>query len=219
MDYHGSVRCEAELENQPVIGDEPSESTTGDAMEHLSDRSLLRRFHDGEQDAATALYLRYAKRLHRLADAQTSPEIAVRVDPEGIVQSVFRTFFRRVSQGQYDIPQGEDLWKLFLVIALNKIRTRAAHHRADKRDVSRTHPLPADGLIASGSDEAAFALLRMTIEELLAEMPETNRQVVLWRIEGQEVAEIASRTHRSKRSVERILQKFRERLGQLVHEE
>lgn len=202
-----------------VANDESPETASEEPMNELSDSSLLRRFHDGEQDAATALYLRYAKRLQRLADAQTSPEIAVRMDPEGVVQSVFRTFFRRASQGQYEIPRGEDLWKLFLVIALNKIRTRAAHHRADKRDISRTQPLPADGLMSGGSDEASFALLRMTIDELLAEMPDTNRKVILWRIEGRDVADIANRTHRSKRSVERILQKFRERLAQIVSEE
>ena len=64
-----------------------------------SDGSLLRRFRVGEQDAATRLYLRYANRLHGLASKQTGPELQTRLDPEGIVQSVFRTFFRRAKEG------------------------------------------------------------------------------------------------------------------------
>src|SRR5574341_751939 len=64
-----------------------------------SDRSLLRRFRRGEEDAATLLYLRYADRLRALTVAQCSPDLAQRVDADDIVQSVFRTFFRRAAQG------------------------------------------------------------------------------------------------------------------------
>src|SRR3954463_15800086 len=83
--------------------------------EDSSDRSLLQRFQDGNQDAATLLYLRYAKRLRALAKAQCSRDLARRVEVEDIVQSVFRSFFRGASRGYYDVPAGEELWKLFLV--------------------------------------------------------------------------------------------------------
>ena len=97
-----------------------------------SDRSLLRRFRGGQPDAATELYLRYAERLRALADKQCAPDLAPRLDPDDIVQSVFRTFFRRAAGGQYDVPEGEDLWKLFMVIALHKVRSAAAFLRAAK---------------------------------------------------------------------------------------
>src|SRR5262245_27558089 len=103
-----------------------------------SDASLLRRLRRGEEAAATQLYLRYADRLRAIAAAQASPDLKQRVDPEDSVQSVFRTFFRRVSLGQYDVPPGEELWKLFLVIGLNKVRAAGAFHRAAKRDVRHT---------------------------------------------------------------------------------
>jgi RNA polymerase sigma-70 factor (ECF subfamily) len=96
--------------------------------ETASDHSLLRRLRRGQGDAFTLLYLRYAERLRALAAAQSSPRLAARVDPEDIVQSVFRTFFRRAAQGQYDVPEGEEIWKLLLVIALNKIRALGAYH-------------------------------------------------------------------------------------------
>ena len=184
-----------------------------------SDRSLLRRFRGGEQDAATELYLRYAKRLRNLAETKTASDLSSRVDADGIVQSVFRTFFRRASIGQYDIPDGEQLWKLFLVIALNKIRDTASHHRAKKRDVSKTRPMRETGIAIEGDDgedAEALANLRMTIEELLEGMPESQRDIVALRIDGHEVAEIARQTHRSLRSVERLLQKFRKDLGELI---
>src|SRR3954470_24029280 len=88
-----------------------------------SDGSLLRRLRVGSEDAATALYLRYASRLRHLTAANTSPQLARRVDADDIVQSVFRAFFDGAGQGLYDVPAGEDLWKLLVVIALNKIRS------------------------------------------------------------------------------------------------
>ncbi|MEZ6117803.1 MAG: ECF-type sigma factor [Pirellulaceae bacterium] len=94
-----------------------------------SDGSLLRRIQGGEEDAATQLYLRYSNRLIALAKHNTSPELAVRFDPEDVVQSVFRSFFRRASGGCYDVPEGGELWRLLLVLALNKVRGLAIHHR------------------------------------------------------------------------------------------
>lgn len=70
-----------------------------------SDASLMRRFRHGESDAATALYLRYARRLHVLARNKTGQDLQSRFDAEDVVQSVFRTFFRRVSDGSYDVRQ------------------------------------------------------------------------------------------------------------------
>jgi RNA polymerase sigma-70 factor (ECF subfamily) len=187
-----------------------------------SDRSLLRRFRAGQDDAATQLYLRYAGRLHALAAAQCAPDLAARVDPEDIVQSVFRTFFRRAAKGHYDVPEGEELWKLFLVIGLHKIRDTAAYHRAAKRDLGATRAGPAFDQVAqrlAGHDEMALATLRLVIEEVLDGLPESLRPIVQLRIEGYEVQEIADQTQRSRRSIERALQEFRARLRALIHEE
>jgi RNA polymerase sigma-70 factor, ECF subfamily len=183
-----------------------------------SDRSLVRRFRSGQADAPTQLYLRYAHRLHALATKQTSAELARRLDPEDIVQSVFRTFFRRVAAGHYDVPDGEEIWKLLLVIALNKIRAAGNFHKAAKRDVRRTEgDLDDAGSGAvSGEDEVAMTVLRLVVDEALGGLPEPGRKMVELRIEGYEVAEIAERVGRSKRSVERILKDFRSRLGTLI---
>lgn len=187
-----------------------------------SDHSLLRRFRRGQDDGPTLLYLRYAERLHALAASQSSPDLGPRLDPEDIVQSVFRTFFRRVAEGQYDVPEGEEIWKLLLVIALNKIRAVGTYHRAARRDVRKTaggasYEWAVDS--ASGRDEAALAVLRMVIDEVLDNLPEAHRPIIELRIEGYEVAEIAGKVRRSKRTVERVLQEFRKRLDAQVHEE
>ncbi|RIK74615.1 MAG: sigma-70 family RNA polymerase sigma factor [Planctomycetota bacterium] len=187
-----------------------------------SDGSLVRRFRHGEQDAATELYLRYADRLEKLAQRQTGRDLGPRVDAEDVVQSVFRTFFRRAAQGQYDLPAGEELWRLILVIALNKIRQLGIHHRAAKRSTERTKPVDRWDAIergGDGKDATALATLEIVVDELLSQLPEAHRTMIVLRIEGHEVAEIAERTERSQRSVERVLQNFRQQLSALIHDE
>jgi DNA-directed RNA polymerase specialized sigma24 family protein len=64
-----------------------------------------------------------------------------------------------------------------------------------------------------------MTILKMVIEELLEGMPEANRRMIELRIEGYEVAEITEKVQRSKRTVERVLQGFRNRLEALIHED
>ncbi len=174
-----------------------------------SDTALLALLQHGEQDAATALYKRYADRLLLLAGKRSSERLTVRVDAEDIVQSVFRTFFRRASVGHYELPEGEELWKLFLVIALNKIRKKAGFHSAAKRDIGRTQTIGKQQL---ADLDTSSAVLRLTVEELIGEMPTEHRGVISDRIQGYEVAEMAQRHGLSKRTIERILQSFRHQL-------
>lgn len=188
------------------------------AMQDSSDKSLLRRVKSGEEDAATELYLRYAQRLIQLARTQTPADVAVRIDPEDVVQSVFRTFFRRAAGGSYDIPEGEHLWKLLLVISLHKVRSICSFHRADKRDVSNTVPLNPIQSSSARTQDSAYAILDMTIRELLADQPAIYTTVISLRIEGNDVAEIAKTTKRSKRTVERVLQQFRQKLASVIQD-
>jgi RNA polymerase sigma-70 factor (ECF subfamily) len=190
------------------------------ADEAPSDHSLLLRFRRGQNDGPTLLYLRYAGRLRALAAAQSAPGLAARVDPEDIVQSVFRTFFRRAAGGQYDVPQGEEIWKLLLVIALHKIRSAGEFHRAARRDVRQTAAGAAyDRAVESahGQDDGPLTILRLVIDEILDDLPPGHRPIVERRIEGYDVGEIAEQLQRSKRTVERVLQEFRRKLDAQIH--
>jgi RNA polymerase sigma-70 factor (ECF subfamily) len=187
-----------------------------------SDDALLQQCRRGDQDAATQLYVRYVKRLRALAQAKCSTYLAQRVDADDIVQSVFRTFFRGVRQGYYDVPEGEDLWKLLLVIALNKIRAKGAYHQAAKRDVRLTETIDCSNpSVAECLGEDAFhqTFLKMVVEEALDQLDPRQREMVELRMQGHDIAEIAHMTGRSKRTVERNLQEVRRKLQGLLGEE
>jgi RNA polymerase sigma-70 factor (ECF subfamily) len=189
---------------------------TGDVVR--TDGSLLLRLRSGEQEAATALYQRYASRIEAIAKARTSQALAPRLDAQDVVQSVFRTFFRRAAAGQYEIPKGAELWNLLYAISLNKIRSLAAYHQADKRSASATGAW-TDAEHGPAEEENGLVLMRLIIGDVLATLPDDQRRMVEMRIEGNHIAEIALATGRSMRSVERLLQDFRRRLSRIVFEE
>ncbi len=191
---------------------EVSESNA--AVCEVSDHSLMRRLRLGSEGAAAQIYLRYGHRLRALARAQSSRELARSIDAEEIVQSVFGSFFRGARKGLYDVPAGEELWRLFLVIALNKIRAKGAYYQAAKRAARLTvHGSALMRRAAADDDAAAFTCLKLTIDEALETLPEGHRDLVLLRMEGYDVAEIAERLGRSRRTVERMLQYARKKLS------
>lgn len=186
---------------------------TDEPVSHRSDDTLLRRYQSGDEIAATALYLRYAARLRALAREYCAPHYSGRFDADDIVQSVFRAFFHGARRRAYVVPPGGELWGLLMVLALNKIRNLVGHHRAGKRAVQQTTSLlNLESHPALSADDSAAALLKIVMDEHLEGLPESNRDIIRFRIEGYSVAEISTKTGRSRRTVERVLQEFRARL-------
>ena len=90
-----------------------------------------------------------------------------------------------------------------------------------KRDVTTT--LAPDRrtmsqVVDHDADDLAFRSLRLVVSEALGDLPEVQQQMILRRIDGCQVEEIATETGRSKRTVERVLQNFRDRLREIIDE-
>jgi RNA polymerase sigma-70 factor (ECF subfamily) len=176
-------------------------------LEVVSGGLLLSHIRDGDEKAAELLYHRFAGRLRNLAHAKLSKLLQSRLDADDIVQSVFRRFFQATNEGAYDCPTDEELWSVLMVITLNRLRTEEAFQRAGKRDVRRNMNMEAlDKLTSFSQSSFASSVLREGVEEALEKLPEHFGRVTKLRLEGYEVAEIALRVGRSKRTVERILQ-------------
>jgi RNA polymerase sigma-70 factor (ECF subfamily) len=141
-------------------------------------------------------------------------EFAGRFDADDVTQSVFRTFFSGVRREAYDVPEGGEIWSLLVALALNKVRNLVDRHTATKRDVRTTLAPDADPAEIAEHDESAATFLRLVVAEQVETLPETSREIVRLRIEGYEVGEIVTRTGRSARTVERVLQQFRTSLNE-----
>jgi hypothetical protein len=58
----------------------------------------------------------YANRLIALARSRLSSKLAGRIDPEDVVQSVYRSFFAEARAGRYHLDRGGDLWRLLVAM-------------------------------------------------------------------------------------------------------
>lgn len=183
------------------------------------DRFLVCRARSGDQDAATQLYLRYHNRLTSLVRKNCSSELARWAGVDDVVQSVFATFFRRIAEGCFEVADGHTAWKVLLVMALNRIRHEATYYYAAKRNAHRTvsGPTAQEFLeLKASSRQVASAHFEMVFQDALERLPCSDRYLVGLRLEGFTVAEIAERTGRSTRTVERIIRGTRLKLSDLL---
>ena len=186
------------------------------------DHELLTKLREGNETAAEQLYARYARRLIALAKARTGNDLSHRFDAEDVIQSVFRSFFERARKGYYDVPSGGDLWPLLLIIAIQKVRTYATYHTAKCRDIRREIGSECQEMLLSElpqiDSEQPGSLLNLIAEETLGQLPPLHQQVTRWRLEGYDHQEIAQKTGRSKRTIERIFQECRHILEEIFPE-
>lgn len=178
-----------------------------------TDNSLLRRIAAGQENAADVLYRRYADRIRALARTKLPEHLTARMDADDVVQSVFRAFFQSARRGLYQVMDGEGLWCLLAAVTVNKVRSLHAFHAAARRDARVTVPFESNVDELPGLEPEVMELV---VRDVLEQLPPTERHAVELRLEAYEVAEIAERMGRSKRSVERSLQNAREHLTQLM---
>ena len=91
----------------------------------------------GDQDAASVVFYRFRDRLIALARSRLDTRIRRREDPEDVVLSAYRSFFRRHAAGSYDFTGWDELWSLLTVITVSKSINRAEYHLARRRTVAR----------------------------------------------------------------------------------
>jgi RNA polymerase sigma-70 factor (ECF subfamily) len=181
-----------------------------------SDHALVDSARAGDQAAAGELYARYGERVRALVAQRIQGRVSARVGADDIAQSVFRTFFQGVAERAYSVPADRELWGLLCVLALSKVRERMAYHRAARRDIRRTTPTPDGDLDRLAGEDAGAHQLGLEVDDLLNAFHPSDREVLGLRMTGHELTEIAAKTGRSLRTVERVLHKARTRLRELL---
>ncbi len=180
---------------------------------------LVWRYRDGDDRAAAVLFTRYARRLVALAQSRLSTKMARRFDAEDVVQSVYRSFFARARDGQFDLDQDGSLWRLLAAITLNKVRQKVEFHSAGKRlvDRERSRDAAAAGTIQhevidrEPSPAEALSVLE-EIEHLVAGLNPTQQRIVMLRLQDYGLEEIADEVQLCERTVRRVLDRVRARL-------
>ena len=87
---------------------------------------FLARLHNQDDAAAQELFVRFAHQLIALALRHIDAGLRHKVDPEDVVQSVYKSFFIRYGEGKLDIVSWNSLWGLLALITVRKCAERAA---------------------------------------------------------------------------------------------
>lgn len=177
---------------------------------------LVQRYRQGDPDAAGELFRDYAQRLSRLAEQFINPKLGGRVEGDDVVQSVFRTFFRRCTAGEFPIDSSAQLWQLLVRITIRKARAQGRRHTAARRDVRVEQSGGDEDWLAAAADrepgpEEAVILLDQ-IQSLLLGLPDLHCRVLELRLSGYAVAEIADQLHVARQTVYRAMNLLQQRL-------
>ena len=103
-----------------------------DSSSHFTD--LLRRVRNGDQDAATELVTRYEAAIRRAIRVRlVDTRLKSMIDSMDICQSVMGSFFYRAALGQFELEKPEDLVRLLVTMARNKLADQARRAATDRR--------------------------------------------------------------------------------------
>jgi RNA polymerase sigma factor (sigma-70 family) len=181
----------------------------------VDNRLLAELCRAGSSDAARQLFDRYVERLMGVARRRLSQPMHSRVDPEDIVQSVFRTFFGRLRAGEFQLDQQDDLCKLLVRITVHKTLQQIAYQKAEKRDPGHetgqedeAHERILELLDREPDPEEAATFLDQ-LEHFLSRLRPQERQILELRVQGYSNEEIAEQLGTYDRKVRRVLERIR----------
>jgi RNA polymerase sigma factor (sigma-70 family) len=170
----------------------------------------------GDEQIVAEFWQEYGGRLQRLAERHLSPQLQRRVASDDVIQSVCRTFFRRAREGQFSLPDAEQLWRLLCVITLTKCRLLARYHGRERRATGREQQ-PHDSQVScepAAHDPAPeeAAELADELARLMASLDAEEQQVVELKLQELTNDEVAKRLGCSERTVRRVLKRAQTRL-------
>ena len=190
----------------------------------LTDAELVERWRDGDETAATILHERYLTKLLNLVGRHLADRFNSRLDPDDVVQSVFRSIFRLTREGRFEFEGDSDFWKLLLTMALNKVRNTVRHHQAGKRDPAlESVSTSADGMesyiagrLSSQPTLQEIVSFADLLERVLVRLDPDQQLLIQYRLEGYTQKEIADKLGVDDRTVRRMFANIRSRGEELL---
>jgi RNA polymerase sigma-70 factor (ECF subfamily) len=154
---------------------------------------FLRRVRTGDAQAAAELARRYEPlirceaRLH-----MTDPRLGRLFDSMDICQSVLASFFVRAAAGQYDLDRPEDLLRLLVRMAHNKVASQARRQQARAADGHRADLSDLATVGATGPSPSRLAVSRELLAEVRRRLSPGERQMAELRAQGRTWPEVAA---------------------------
>lgn len=176
---------------------------------------LIERWQSGSQTAAQQLFDNYVERLLLLARWHISDRLRTRIDPDDVVQSVFRTFFIRIKNDSFTFDEADDLFKLLARITLHKTLRQVAFHRAARRSPEREHAVSKNGeddslmqLMDTEPDPETIVEFADHLKTFLSKFSTQEQQIIEMRLQGHTSEEIAEKLGTYDRKIRRVLERI-----------
>jgi RNA polymerase sigma-70 factor, ECF subfamily len=182
---------------------------------------LMRRVRSGDDAAETALFRRYVRRLNALVTRRFAARWRERADVELVVLSACKSFFLRHRRGELRVEDPDGLWAVLAMITLRKCADRLRFLSAARRDAGRDGEWPDDDdgeacLMDHSPAPDEVAVFNETVGALLDAMSTEDRPIIEHLLIGYTAEEIAERFDCSERTVRRVRQLAKIRLGRLI---
>ena len=194
-------------------------------VENTDWKDLIQGLRDGDPVACNEFWNQYGSMLQNLAQKQLSERLQRRVGSDDVVQSACRTFFRRMSDGQFDLPDSDSLWRLMCAITVTKARRAARDNTRQKRGLQAEQYIDAatdesGGFQIEGSSPVPAEEIELAdqMEFLLARLSPQECQVFDLRMQNYTNPEIAATLKCSERTVRRITGQIKTRWTALFDE-
>ncbi len=178
-------------------------------------RKIAARLRAGADLVPPEIDERYRGRLCLLVEQEMNRRFRRKEDPEDVVQSAFRTFYRRNALGEFQIDSSGDLWGLLETITRHKILKRIEKLAAGKRDAKREEYPDGDGLQGRQPTPEEAAIAADLMEKALAGLDESYLKVFHLRLQKCTEEEIAVKLDCSRAFVRTKLNRIRVRLKKL----
>lgn len=166
--------------------------------------AVMAKLRGGDPDAAAEIVRRFVRRLTALASKQFEAGLRDRADPEGVVQSVYRSFFARDLRAPFDLDGWERLWALLAVITVRKCSRR----RKKWRDRPAAEDEWAEA-IDRGPTPIEAAELTELVARIFRELDRDDRDAAEMILQGFTAVDIAERCGCSERTVRRLRDRIR----------
>jgi RNA polymerase sigma-70 factor (ECF subfamily) len=181
---------------------------------------LVQRVRAGDQEAATQLVQRYEPTIRRAVRFRlVDNRLGTLLDSMDICQSVLASFFVRAASGQYELDRPEQLLKLLVAMARNKLASAARKQGAERRDFRRTKatPLTPSDLTARDATPSRQVAAAELLEEAQRRLTPEEQQLIEMRRQGRDWAEIAAEVGSNpvllRKKLSRALDRVTQQLG------
>ena len=157
---------------------------------------FLRRIRAGDDAAATELVRRFEPLIRREVRMRIGDDRLNRAfDSLDVSQSVLACFFSQAATGEYELDQPEQLARLLLTMARNRLISRARAERRLVRDIRRltADPSVLDQVADGRPSPSQVVSRREELELLKASLTEEERQIFDLRVGGLSWDEVATR--------------------------